>query len=74
MSVQDRYVINENILSNNLENILKESSREMKERKQMILLGIDSHAVVARKEVRLHILQFAQVKSALSSSGIHLNS
>lgn len=71
MSVQEQYNANENILSTSLDNILKESRREMKERTQTILLGINSHAEEAHKEVHHHISQFAQVKSTLSNASIH---
>ena len=65
MSVQDEYKISGNNLDNKLETILAESRREMEERKQMILHGLNSHASEAKKDVRHHIIHLVNVKSAL---------
>lgn len=73
MTVQDRYNAAENNLNNNLEMILKESRREIQERTQTILLGINSHAMEAKKEVRHHISQLVQVQSAMLDSNTHRN-
>ena len=71
MSIQDRYNAPENNLGNKLETILEESRREMEENKQMILLGLNSHASEAKKDVHHHITQLVKVKSALSNSKIY---
>ena len=66
MSMQNNYNSIENNLNNEYETLLKESRREMQEHLQMILLGIDSHAAKAKKEVYHHITQLAEeVQSAL---------
>ena len=70
MSVQDRYNSIESNLNNKLEALLSESRNDMQERKQVILLGINSHATEAKKDVRHHISQLVKVQSALSGSSL----
>lgn len=71
MSAQDKYTTIENKMDNRLETILEENRHEMEERKQMILLGLNSHASEAKEEVHHHITQLVKVKSALSNSKIY---
>ena len=70
MSVQDSYNSVESNLNNKLDALLSESRNDMLERTQSILLGIDSHAVEAKKDVRHHISQLVKVQSALSGSSL----
>ena len=62
---------NDNSLNNKLEVMLTDGRREMGERKQKILIGINSHAIEAKHEVRQYISHLANIRSAQSGSERH---
>ena len=65
MSVQERFKPIDNKLNLNLEKILKESRYEMQERKDSILLDLESRVVTAKKDVRHHISELVKIQSAV---------
>lgn len=71
MAIQDSYDAMDNNFNTKLELMLIDNRREMQERAQTILLGINSHAIEAKKEVHHHLVQLVKVHSALSKSTIH---
>ena len=68
MSVQERFNTIDQNLNLNLEKILKESRYEMQERKDSILLDLESRVVTAKKDVRHHISELVKIQSVVSNS------